>query len=364
MQHLAPVGDVYQAGTLSGNPLATAAGLSRAAPAPRPGRLRGARAKGRAAGGRPRPSRTCPARRRNVDALLPRLRPGSDPVTDFAQASACDTSRYAEYFRHMLDRGVYVPPSQYEAMFVSLAHGDEEIDRTVEAAAELRRKLDLWQEIALDAEREGSLWKRGAAAARRPRPRAGLLAADRLALRDRRRDDLRGLPRPLRSPAALRARRRRHGAPARRLPVRAGARPALGRRLGRGGRRHGRADLALRPAPRRALGRRRPGLGRERRAARPGRAQGDRGFRASFSRARARRPATRRSSARSRPTPGASVKVGSVLAAALVLADAATEGKKVIFGMLITGLVLVALPVLGETYRYFRYYRHGRSPSH
>jgi hypothetical protein len=53
-----------------------------------------------------------------------------------------------------------------------------------------------------------------------------------------------------------------------------------------------------------------------------------------------------------------------VLAAALVLADAATDGKKVIYGMLITGLVLVALPVLGETYRYFRYWRHGRSPYH
>ena len=51
-----------------------------------------------------------------------------------------------------------------------------------------------------------------------------------------------------------------------------------------------------------------------------------------------------------------------VLASALVLADAATEGKKVILGMLITGLILAALPVLGETYMYFRYHRHGRSP--
>ena len=53
-----------------------------------------------------------------------------------------------------------------------------------------------------------------------------------------------------------------------------------------------------------------------------------------------------------------------MLVVALVLADAATEGKKVITGMLITGLVLVALPVIGESYRYFRYWRHGRSPSH
>ena len=54
--------------------------------------------------------------------------------------------------------------------------------------------------------------------------------------------------------------------------------------------------------------------------------------------------------------------MGHVLAAAFVLADAASEGKKVIVGMLVTGLILAALPVLGETYMYFRYHRHGRSP--
>jgi hypothetical protein len=54
--------------------------------------------------------------------------------------------------------------------------------------------------------------------------------------------------------------------------------------------------------------------------------------------------------------------MGHVLAAALVLADAATEGKKVILGMLVTGLILVALPALGETYMYLRYHRHRRSP--
>ncbi len=54
--------------------------------------------------------------------------------------------------------------------------------------------------------------------------------------------------------------------------------------------------------------------------------------------------------------------MGHVLAAALVLADAATEGKKVIFGMLITGLALASIPVLGETYMYFKYHRRGRAP--
>jgi hypothetical protein len=54
--------------------------------------------------------------------------------------------------------------------------------------------------------------------------------------------------------------------------------------------------------------------------------------------------------------------MGSALALAIWLADAATEGKKVIFGMLITGLVLASVPILGETYRYFRYHRRGRFP--
>jgi glutamate-1-semialdehyde 2,1-aminomutase len=55
------------------------------------------------------------------------------PVRNFDDAQRCDTERYAELFRHLLAHGVYVAPSQFEAMFVSLAHGDEEIDRTVDA---------------------------------------------------------------------------------------------------------------------------------------------------------------------------------------------------------------------------------------
>jgi len=58
------------------------------------------------------------------------------PVRDFEDAQSCDTDRYAELFRHLLARGVYVAPSQFEAMFVSLAHGDEEIDRTIQAVAD------------------------------------------------------------------------------------------------------------------------------------------------------------------------------------------------------------------------------------
>jgi glutamate-1-semialdehyde 2,1-aminomutase len=131
MRQLAPVGGVYQAGTLSGNPLATAAGL--------------------AVTRRLRDDAVYEELERRAARLEAGLRAhgvyqrvgamgtlfmGSDPVTNFAQASASDTARYGAYFRHMLERGIYVPPSQFEAMFVSLAHGDEEIDRTVEAAAD------------------------------------------------------------------------------------------------------------------------------------------------------------------------------------------------------------------------------------
>ena len=59
------------------------------------------------------------------------------PVKRFEQAQACDTERYGELFRHLLERGVYIAPSQFEAMFVSTAHGPAEVERTVEAAREL-----------------------------------------------------------------------------------------------------------------------------------------------------------------------------------------------------------------------------------
>jgi len=133
MRHLAPVGDVYQAGTLSGNPLATTAGLSVLR------RLRD-----------PSVYDALERRAARLEAGLADVgvvqRVGAmatafmstTRVTNFEQAAGCDTDRYAAYFRHMLERGVYVPPSQFEAMFVSLAHGDEEIDRTVEAAADFR----------------------------------------------------------------------------------------------------------------------------------------------------------------------------------------------------------------------------------
>ena len=58
------------------------------------------------------------------------------PVSSFGDAVRANTERYAALFRHLLERGIYFPPSQFEAMFVSLAHGDEEIERTVQAVAD------------------------------------------------------------------------------------------------------------------------------------------------------------------------------------------------------------------------------------
>jgi glutamate-1-semialdehyde 2,1-aminomutase len=63
-----------------------------------------------------------------------------DPVRTFAEASESDLERYGAFFRHLLERGIYVAPSQFEAMFVSTAHGDAEVEATVEAAAELLRR--------------------------------------------------------------------------------------------------------------------------------------------------------------------------------------------------------------------------------
>jgi glutamate-1-semialdehyde 2,1-aminomutase len=132
MQQLAPAGDVYQAGTLAGNPLATAAGLSVLR------RLRddavyeelerlGARLE---AGLREAAGEEAIVQRVGALATLFFTR---DPVRNYAGASAADTERYAALFRHLLDAGIYVAPSQFEAMFLSVAHTDADVDRTVNA---------------------------------------------------------------------------------------------------------------------------------------------------------------------------------------------------------------------------------------
>ncbi len=139
MRELAPAGEIYQAGTLSGNPLATAAGLSVLRRLRDPSvyddlERRGRRLEQGLAAAVP-PDR---ARVQRVGAMCT-LFLASGPVRNLDEASACDTDRYGALFRFLLERGIYLAPSQFEAMFVSLVHGDEEIDRTVEAVGDFFR---------------------------------------------------------------------------------------------------------------------------------------------------------------------------------------------------------------------------------
>jgi glutamate-1-semialdehyde 2,1-aminomutase len=135
MERIAPAGDVYQAGTLSGNPLAVAAGLATLR------KLDGAAYVGlesattRLATGLRRAAGEAPVQVASVPGLLT-IFFSADPVQDFTGAQACDTEAYARFCRALLDRGVYPPASQFEAWFPSLAHDEASIDRTIEAAAE------------------------------------------------------------------------------------------------------------------------------------------------------------------------------------------------------------------------------------
>jgi glutamate-1-semialdehyde 2,1-aminomutase len=132
MEMLAPEGDVYQAGTLSGNPLAMAAGLATLRLLRAPDAYdRLERVSAGLAAALAGPGVTV----NRVGAMLTGFfHPG--PVRDFAAAAASDTGRYAAFHAHMLDRGIYLAPSQFEAAMPSLAHTDEQIELTAAAAAE------------------------------------------------------------------------------------------------------------------------------------------------------------------------------------------------------------------------------------
>jgi glutamate-1-semialdehyde 2,1-aminomutase len=136
MQRLAPEGDIYQAGTLSGNPLAMSAGLAT---------LKLLREEGVYQQLEERSAYLAEGLRQvaadsGVTTCLQRV--GSmfcsyfqkGPVTSFAAARASDTEAFAAFFGHMLQHGVHLAPSQFEAGFVSLAHTRKQLDRTIEAA--------------------------------------------------------------------------------------------------------------------------------------------------------------------------------------------------------------------------------------
>jgi glutamate-1-semialdehyde 2,1-aminomutase len=142
MDHLAPLGAVYQAGTLSGNPLATAAGLA----------ALGALGADSYDGLEDRVTTfrddlAAALEGSGVTVQVPQagtlsgLFFSATPVRDYEDAKAGDHDTYARFFHAMLDRGVFLAPSSYEVMFVSLAHTDEDLARTVELAAEAAASL-------------------------------------------------------------------------------------------------------------------------------------------------------------------------------------------------------------------------------
>ena len=145
MDRVAPLGPVYQAGTLSGNPLAMSVGIATLDLLAAPGFYESLEARSKRLGDgittvlRESGAAATTAR---VGSLLTLFFSG-EPVRDYAGAKKCDTSRFAAFFRAMLERGVFLAPSQFEALFVSSAHSDADIDRTIAA---FRQSLESTQE--------------------------------------------------------------------------------------------------------------------------------------------------------------------------------------------------------------------------
>lgn len=138
MEQVAPEGPVYQAGTLSGNPLAMRAGAATLEILRRAGtyeRLE-AVAAGLEAGLKEGAARRGIPLTVNRIASMMTLFFMDGPVTDFASAARADTAAYARFFQAMLERGVMLPPSQFEAWFISLAHDEKLIEHTLRAAWE------------------------------------------------------------------------------------------------------------------------------------------------------------------------------------------------------------------------------------
>ena len=145
MEEVAPCGPVYQAGTLSGNPVAMAAGLAQLhylKDHPEVYTHISALADHLAEGLRKAAADTgAPVSVNQVGSLLsPFFTP--DGVSTFVDAKGSDVGKYARYFAQMLERGIYLAPAQFEAMFLSFAHTEEEVDRTVEAAREALARLN------------------------------------------------------------------------------------------------------------------------------------------------------------------------------------------------------------------------------
>jgi glutamate-1-semialdehyde 2,1-aminomutase len=139
MNNVAPLGPVYQAGTLAGNPLAMSAGIATLNELAKPGVYDGvnALAKKLVHGLRNALAGAGIVAQVNSIGSLSTIFFTPDPVTNYAGAKRSDTRRYARYFREMLNRGIFLAPSQFEAAFVSASHTSADIDRTIATAREV-----------------------------------------------------------------------------------------------------------------------------------------------------------------------------------------------------------------------------------
>src|ERR1700686_2748297 len=138
MDRVAPLGPVYQAGTLSGNPLAMSAGIATLDLLAAPGFYESLNARAKRLGdglAAVLVETGTPAIAVRAGSLLT-LFFSPEPGTDYAAAKICDTRRFAAFFRSMLDREIFLAPSQFEALFVSAAHTEADIDRTIAACRE------------------------------------------------------------------------------------------------------------------------------------------------------------------------------------------------------------------------------------
>lgn len=144
MDHIAPTGPVYQAGTLSGNPVAMAAGLAMLEGVSEPGfyeslskkaatLMTGFKDAAKIAG--------IPLTTNQVGGMFGFFFSEDDLVTRFDQVTQCDLERFQSFYHLMLDQGIYLAPSAYEAGFVSSAHGDAELEQTIKAAAKAMKSL-------------------------------------------------------------------------------------------------------------------------------------------------------------------------------------------------------------------------------
>jgi glutamate-1-semialdehyde 2,1-aminomutase len=138
MNNVAPLGPVYQAGTLAGNPLAMSAGIATLKQLAAPGFYEAIEKRSRRLAGGLRAAAEKAGVPAQVNAIgsLATLFFAPQPVRNYSDAKKSDAKRYGEFFRNMLERGIFLVPSQYETAFGSAAHTDADIERTLESASE------------------------------------------------------------------------------------------------------------------------------------------------------------------------------------------------------------------------------------